>query len=288
MMTLQHIPKIGVLAGLMISLSAKLQAQHPKLSKEILRDIIHSIPSPMELTFVMKDLGIGYNKKLFNPANNATTYTNPYQQALNLGIYYTDLGFAMIYEKKSDALIYLEAFKQVANKQDVKFNHQKIKHLLNDSNSLDSLLFGTNQEYKHIDRQLFNKEWAEFLILMKAGEFLESLYIVSTINSQSPQPVLKDRIGEQKITLEQFLLLLSFYEEYTEIKSLVKELNKLQRIYDHVKIDFQYIDPKTKQDDNGLLIIEENISTKITITKKNLAEILKVTTSIRNKIIQGK
>ena len=67
---------------------------------------------------------------------------------------------------------------------------------------------------------------------------------------------------------------MSFYEEKPGIKTLITELNQLQKVYDQVKIEFQYNDPKTKQDDNGLLIVDDNTSTKITFTKNNLSDIL--------------
>lgn len=267
--------------------TANKKSGHPKLSREVLSDIVKSIPSPLEISFLIKDLGIQYDKKLLNSADNISNYNTKYKKALNLGIYSTDLGYANIYEQTQDALYYLNSVKEMADGLNIGqfFDFKTIKRLATKSNNLDSLLLETNTNLEKINDHLQEIGRADLTILILTGGWLESLYITCEIAKKSPNELLNNRIGEQKIILEQLLLLLSFYEELPNVKSLIIDLNKLQKIYDNVKIDFQYNDPTTKEDDNGILIVDDNTSTKINFTDKDLNQILQTSREIRTKII---
>lgn len=264
---------------------------HPKLSREVLSDIVKSIPSPLEISFLIKDLGIQYDKKLLNSADNISSYNTNYKKALNLGIYSTDLGYANIYEQTQDALYYLNSVKEMADGLNIGqfFDFKTIKRLATKSNNLDSLLLETNTNLEKINDHLQEIGRADLTILILTGGWLESLYITCEIAKKSPNELLNNRIGEQKIILEQLLLLLSFYEELPNVKNLIVDLNKLQKIYENVKIDFQYNDPTTttkKDDDNNeILIVDDNTSTKINFTAEDLNKILQTSKEIRGKII---
>lgn len=153
---------------------------------------------------------------------------------------------------------------------------------------LDSLLVMAFTSLNQMDDYFYKKKLSENTILILTGGWLELLYLTCKADKKSPNELLHNRIGEQKIILEQLLLLLSFYEDTPRIKILMRELTPLQKAYDKVKIDFQYNDPTTKKDDNSVLIIDDNSSTKISFTPENLRQILMITNDIRQKIIQGK
>ena len=69
---------------------------------------------------------------------------------------------------------------------------------------------------------------------------------------------------------------------------MIQELRPLQKVFDKIKFDFQYNDPNTKEDDNGILISDDDISTKVFLTDRDAKAIYKLTTKIRQKIVQGK
>jgi hypothetical protein len=97
--------------------------------------------------------------------------------------------------------------------------------------------------------------------------------------------LLRNRIGEQKLILDQLLLLLSFYEESPDIKTLIGELNELQKIYDNVKITYEY-EESTTEEENGILVVKDNTLSKINFTEKDLDNILAVTIKIRKVIVE--
>ena len=264
----------------------KNKTQTPAISKEVLSDIVKSIPSPLEISFLIKDLGIKYDKTILNSADNISKYNTNFKQALNLGIYSTDLGYANIYEQTQDALYYLFAVKDMADALNIGqfFDINTIKRLATSNSNLDSLLLVTNSNLEKINDHLQEKGRADLTILILSGGWLEALYLTCEVAKKQPNELLNNRMGEQKIILDQLLLLLSFYEENKNIKGLIDELNELQGIYDNVKITYEYEESSTKEE-NGILVVDDNTTSKINFTQKDLENILSVTEKIRKKII---
>ncbi|TAF67977.1 MAG: hypothetical protein EAZ55_00970 [Cytophagales bacterium] len=270
-------------------LEAQLQPKNNQISTEVLADIVRSIPSPLEISFLIKDLGIQYNKGLLNSTEDKTTnYTTDFKKALNLGVYSADLGYSNIYSQTQDALYFLNSIKKMADGLQIGdfFDFNALKSAIN-SNNLDSLLIVTNLNLKRINENLQKRERANLTVLIVTGGWLEMLYITCEVAKKTPNELLNNRIGEQKLILDQLMLLLSIYEEEnTKIKELRNELGELQKIYNNVKIEFsQSKDPTVTKEQNGILIVEDNTSNKINLTDKDLDNILKTTIKIRNKII---
>lgn len=80
-------------------LNIQAQTSHAKLTKEVLNDIFKSIPSPLEISFLIKDLGIPYDPTIVAPTKSIAQYKNSYQKALMLGMYSCDVGYANIYAR---------------------------------------------------------------------------------------------------------------------------------------------------------------------------------------------
>jgi hypothetical protein len=261
--------------------------QHPAVSKEVLSDIVKSIPSPLEISFLIKDLGIKYDKGVLNASENTSKYNTDYKRSLNLGIYSTDLGYANIYEQTQDALYYLTAVKEMSEGLKIGqfFDFETIKKLATSRSNLDSLLLVTNSNLERINDHLQEKGRADLTILILTGGWVEALYLTCEVAKKQPNELLNNRIGEQKLILDQLLLLLSFYEENENIKKLIGDMNKLQEIYNNVKITYKYEESKIKE--NGdILEVESQTTSQINFTSKDLDNILTVIQGIRKKIIE--
>jgi GMP synthase-like glutamine amidotransferase len=115
---------------------------------------------------------------------------------------------------------------------------------------------------------------------------LESLYLTCEVTKKQPNELLKTRIGEQKIILEQLLLLLSFYEQKNEnIRNLISDFNKLNKIYENVKITYKNEPQVTKEGPNGQLITEGGTTSEIQLTEEDLKAVLETVREIRKKVI---
>lgn len=260
----------------------------PEISQEVLSDIIQQIPSPLEISVLLKESGTNYDKAMLNKADNVSQYNSNFSKALNLGIYGTDLGYTNIYEQNQDALFYLNSIRRLADGLSIGqfFDFTAISRLATNSKNLDSLLLITTQNFNNINSYLQQQERASLSILILAGGWLEALHISNQVLQKTPQnSELREKVGEQKIILENIMLLLSYYEQSDpNISELKKKMMPLQEVYNNVKIAYTY-EESTFEEVNGVLMIKDNSSSTIQITDENIADINSITKSIRSSII---
>jgi len=260
----------------------------PAISQEVLSDIIQQIPSPLEISVLLKESGTNYDKAMLNKADNVSDYNSNFSKALNLGIYGTDLGYANIYEQNQDALFYLNAIRKLAEGLSIGqfFDFTAISRLATNSKNLDSLLLITTQNFNDINSYLQEQERANLSILILAGGWLEALHISNQVLQKNLENVeLREKVGEQKIILENIMLLLSYYEQSDpNISELKEKMAPLQKVFEKVKIAYTY-EESTFEEVNGVLMIKDNSSSTIQINDENIADINSITKSIRSSII---
>ncbi|HEY4654279.1 MAG TPA: hypothetical protein VIH22_07180 [Cyclobacteriaceae bacterium] len=264
------------------------EAAGPTISEEVIGDILQRIPSPLEISVLLKESGRKYNAGYLNDPDNLAKYNTSYQRALNLGIYGADLGYTNIYEQNQDGLKYISAIKSLADGLNIGqfFDVETIGRLAANSQNLDSLLLITTQNFNSINSYLQEQDRANLSVLFLTGGWIEALHITCAVAQNSPDNVqLKETIGGQKIILENIMLLLSFYKDKDDnMASLLADLDGLKRAFDKVKITYIY-EESTFEVVDGVMVIKDNSSSTIDITPEDINDIRNLTDSIRNKII---
>ncbi len=266
--------------------SAKTEG--PSISEEVIGGILQAIPSPLEISMLLKESGKKYNVAYLNPADNRSKYNSNYKKALNLGIYGTDLGYTNIYEQNQDGVKYMEAIKDLADGLNIGqfFDIETVGRLATNSKNLDSLLLITTQNFNSINHYLQSQSRANLSVLLLTGGWLEALHVTIEVAQASPEnKQLQETIGEQKIILENIMLLLSFYKDSDQnMASLLTDMEALKKNFDKVKITYTYKE-STFEIVDGVMVIKDNSSSTIQITSEDISNIKAITDSIRNKII---
>ncbi len=265
--------------------SAKNQA--PSVDEEVISNILQEIPSPLEISVLLKQSGTKYNSSILNSPENLSKYNSNYKKALNLGIYGTDLGYTNIYEQNQDGVKYLSAIKSLADGLNIGqfFDIETIGRLANNSKNLDSLLLITTQNFNAINHYLQTQSRANLSVLLLTGGWLEAMQITCQVAAKNPKNKdLKETIGAQKIILEQIVLLLTFYKGDENMASLLKDLVALKAAFDKISITYTYKE-STIEVVNGVAVIKDNSTTTIDITDQQIGAIKDLTNTIRNKII---
>lgn len=266
----------------------KQEVQGPAISEAVISDILQSIPSPLEISVLLKESGKKYNSAFLNPADNLSKYNNNFKRALNLGIYGTDLGYTNIYEQNQDGVKYMASIKSLADGLNIGqfFDIETIGRLATNSKNLDSLLLITTQNFNSINHYLQTQSRSNLSVLLLTGGWLEAMHITCNVAAMDPNnKELQEKIGEQKVILENIILLLSFYKDTDpNMASLLSEMEGLKKVFDNVEITYTYKE-STFEVVNGVMVIKDNSSTTIQITPENVKEIQSVSGSIRNKII---
>ncbi len=264
-----------------------LTADAPALSEEVISDIIQQIPSPLEISYLLKDAGTRYDAGMLNHPDNVSKYNSNFKKALNLGIFGTDLGYANIYEQNQDALSFLNVIKSLADDLNIGqfFDFGTIKRLASNSRNLDSLLMITTQNFNQINSYLQNNRRSNLSVLILTGGWLEALHITCQVAKQNPENEdLIEKIGEQKIILDNIKLLLEFYVKDPYIADLHEQMLEMDRIFSQIEIIHTYKEPSFEEV-NGILVVKDNSSTSINITQENVDDIRQIVLEIRKKII---
>jgi len=263
------------------------ESSQPEISEEVISDIMQQIPSPLEISVLLKESGTNYKKDILNSTDNTEKYNSSYKQALNLGIYGTDLGYTNIYEQNQDGLFYLNSIKSLADALNIGqfFDFGTIRKLAANSQNLDSLLLITTLNFNSINHYLQTQDRANLSILLLTGGWLEALHISCQVYKEHPGLELREKIGEQKIIMENILLLLNAVQSSDpNILALSEDLAELKSEFDKIEIIYTYQE-STFEEIDGVLVIKDNSTTEINVTEENISSITQVTDKVREKII---
>lgn len=264
-----------------------------KQDDDIISTILQSIPSPLELSQLIKEVGTDYNLNFLNASTSVNNYNTSYRQALNLGIYSTDLGYCNLYNKNQDILNYLSSVKDLANDLGIGqyFDAETIKKLVGDRNNLEALINTTQQNFEKINTHLREEKREYQSVLLLTGGWVESVYITTLVYKQTKAKggakveKLKEKIGEQKLTLEQLVLVLEIYKSKPSFDGLVADFKELQKVYNRVQIVTKK-GTTTMKVINGEPVAESTDVTTVTMSDADLELIAAQLANIRNKIIK--
>ena len=260
-----------------------------KLSPEAIADISSNISSPVEIANLLQMLEVPFSQNYIASSIDPNKQNTNFNKALKLGILGADLGYLNMYEKTGSALDILSSIRKLSEEMKVGqfFDFESIRRLSQNRTNLDSLLFISLDSYTQIDSYLRENDRGHLSALMIIGVWIEGQYIATQVVSQKPDPILFDRIGEQKIILNDLLLLLSPYcnrdSEFTEI---CKDFQKIKTAYQDVRITFTLGDPTSVEKDGGL-VITQNETSVVEMTDEQLKGIVEITKDIRNRLISN-
>ncbi|HEX2969471.1 MAG TPA: hypothetical protein VHO46_10250 [Bacteroidales bacterium] len=262
-------------------------AEAEKLSPEAIADISRNISSPAEIANLLQSLEVPFSQDYLASSIDAKKQSTNFDKAVKLGILGADLGYLNMYEKTGSSLDILSSIRQLA--EDLKvgqfFDFELLKRLSQNKSDLDSLLFISIDSYSKIDNYLRSDNRGQLSALMIIGVWLESQYFATQVADQYPDDVLSDRIGEQKIILNDLILLLSPYcSRDNEFKALCEDLYNIREKYRDVKITYTQGDPISIEKEGRMEIVQTEKS-EVEMTPEQLEEIIDITKEIRNRLI---
>ena len=247
---------------------------------------LFSIPSPYEIAILVKDLNIAYNPEYLSPKKNIVTFTNDFKKGLNLGVYGADLGYLNIYEQNPEAINYFSIVKMLSQELNISnaFDKPTIERIENNMGNKDSLLYILSSAYRRADTYLKENNRNDIGVLILAGGWIESLYILSQIASEHDHPKIAERIGEQKYPLDNLIKVLSpYYNKSGEYSRLIDALIELAYEFDGIDFNYTYISP-TVDIENKVTTIHSK--SEITINQDQLDIIVTKIEAIRTSIIE--
>jgi hypothetical protein len=260
------------------------EAGELQISSETMNEIIQNIASPIEVAALISSLNIPFSTSYLADPENLSTSTTSFEMAYSLGALSADLGYLNMYEKTGTAVNYLSSINRLADALQIGqfFDFATIKRLATTSSDLDSLMFISINSFNNMDDYLRETDRSNLSALMIAGVWMEGLYLATQVAVQNSSEELKSMIGEQKLILNDLLLILNNYKNETVINGYIDDFEAIKSAYADVKITYEVGEPETIEKD-GMLMVVQSETSNVEMSDATLRQIIDVTREIRNR-----
>ena len=222
--------------------------------KDQIEEVVYEIPSPSEIPFLLEATGAEYNGSLIHDNNRATEYTAINDKAaLNLGVYATDIGYLVSYDKVQESLTYMGTAKKLADNLGItgSFDVSLVKRFENNLARKDSLSYLLNQTIQKTESYLRDDNRNRLAGLVVAGSFIEGLYVSTQLIKSYPKdilpedsrnlvltPLIRVVLEQQKACLD-LTKMLEGIESSNPVDDLLANLNLLNKSYGALNIEEQ-------------------------------------------------
>lgn len=233
------------------------QAAFEEAEKKITSDlntVIHDLPSPTEVPYLLQATGADYNPELVNTLDRLPRYeTNEDESALNLGVYATDMGYLLSYEKISESREYMNACRKLAENLGVAsvFDVKTMEEFQGNLNNPDSLNDILSRAIVEAEERLESADRVSIAALILTGSFIEGLYLAVKVIETYPTDILDEAnrnlileplvkvVLDQKKPLLDVIAMLKDLPQDDIIAKMINELNILRILYDGDLADIQ-------------------------------------------------
>lgn len=248
--------------------------------------IYYYLPSPVEMSTLIKRSQTGFDKDLVNSLGNANKYTSELKVALNLGVYGVDLGYLKFFNDNQNSLLYLKVINQFSDQLGLPRTkvHEILTILEKNEGEQDEQLELVSKVYKDMIDDLNNSGKSNIATLIILSGWIEGLYLAtSTYQLDQSNEELLHRIAEQQFSLKTIIALMGKHHDDQVLESMMSKLYLLKKKYDKVIIDF---DETEAQIDTVNKVITIKGETNVGISDDDINEITRVVAKIRDEIIK--
>jgi len=258
---------------------AQLDSAEVARMKE-LEKIFFSIPSPVEMSSLIKQNGYQFDQGKLVATANVDKYTGESRQAVMLGIYGADLSYTAIFDQKQLTTEYFAAAQKLARQMDADgtITPELLERLEKNQANRDSMLHIISEAYSDLNGYLKEKDRVEVSAMVVAGGWLEALYL-STQYSGDGNSAMRQRIAEQKYSLNNLMSYLEKFGDSPSLQELKTDLGRLQEAY--AAVAESKGKTSTSKDESGKMVI--GTTSTITIDDAALSKIATLAGEIRTK-----
>ena len=249
---------------------------------EKLKKIFRAAPSPMETARIVQKTGAQFSEDNLHSAMAASNYVTSDKQAINLGIYGADLSYATIFEENAVSIAYLDVVQSLANELGIGdvIDNDVIARAEANRTRQDSLVAIVSASFFEMNQKLKANGQEDLSGMLVASGWLESIYLATRYTEQANDD-LKKRIAEQKLVMEDVMMLVKSYTQSAELAGLIAAMQPVVDAFDAVTKETGASDI-TKSE--GAIIIGGGPS--FSMSDEALASIANAVADVRNQLVK--
>jgi hypothetical protein len=198
-----------------------------------------------------------------------------------------DLGYMNMYNRTNVLPVYLSALRKLADSLFIGhlFDFDEIERLAGSNYDPGALIYNYMQSYNRTDEYLRQERRSYLSTAIVSGVWIEGLYLLTRAAEVQPVEDIFERIGEQKIILNDLIIILKNHERFhPEFTSLIEKLATLKEEFDKVEIVYEVDEPQAIERD-GMLVIIQNQRSTVNIAEEQIRNITLKTETIRDNLI---
>ena len=258
-----------------------------QISEEAMEEIVQNVSSPIEMAALIKEIGTPFSIDYLATTDYVDRYNTSFEIALMLGVFGADLGYLNIYDKNTQIIDYLTSINKLADGIRVGqfFDFSTLKRLATSRENMDSLMYMSVNTFNNMDTYLRENQRGHLSALMITGIWVEGMYLATQVAADNEDPALHDRIGEQKLNLNNLFLILNAYKSQAQIQEILDALSGIKSEFDNVEITYEMGEPETVEKD-GMIMIIQNERSIVHISDGQMKNIIRKTEEVRNQLIE--
>ena len=233
-----------------------------------------------EIPFIIEATGADFIPDLVNDLVKSEKYISSNKvAAMNLGVFASDIGYLVTYEKVQEALNYMDACMEIGESLGLQSTIdisiiEKFEANLSNKDTLAAII---NKAINDSDHYLKENERNNIAALVIAGTFIEGLYIATQIVDSYPKDILSD--DERNLLLTPLIrIILEQEEPLANMISLLKSIDNkgdwidgLINSLEELKSNYEELDIEELLDDNRAnLVLSDRTLERITIQIKKI------------------
>ena len=230
--------------------SAEFETAKNQMNADV-NALLSSFPPPSEIPYLLMATGSDFDGTAVNEVSKVDDYTREItKSAINIGIYTTDIGYLISYDKTQSALEYIGACQKLSEAVGVnsvvnlEFMLRFEQNLLNK----DSLKTLVDEVSNQSNKLLESTGRLDIASLILSGSVVEGLYISTQLIKNYPEDTpseIRDLILEplikvvidQKEGLDNLIQIVKKFDDNQTLSSLLMDLNKIKTIYDNELVE---------------------------------------------------
>lgn len=213
-----------------------LENQLMKENYEKMKRIFFILPSPIEISLLIKKTGVHFRADLLNRTENLAGYSTSPSRAIALGVYCADLSYASLNEQYQISMEYINVARNLAESLGVlrTVEQDKIRLLENNVTNKELIVDIISEIYMESHEQLREQDRYSLATLMLIGGWVESLYLATqsvNLSEKSHHELIK-QILDQKLSLESIKTILKSNQSDPVIKPIYLDILQLEKLFE--------------------------------------------------------
>ena len=262
--------------------SLQFYAYKEKMSERV----YYKFPSSEEIFDVINQGNLHFNPDLTNTIVSADKYSNSRSQAINLGVYTSDLAYLTIFEKTKESIEYFGVINNLSHRLHISSSESEdlFYRIQDNLTSIDSLKLLVRDSYNKIVEHFSVTENEKTLAIITAGAYIECLYVsINLIGDYSKSNSAVTKLAEQKYAVYNLQQYMENFGDHEYVKETIEDVKPVFDIFASLT-ETELEETSVSEAEDGSLIFAGG--KVVSITEEEFNKLKEELTKIRTKFVE--